>query len=199
MVVIVACSSVAPFQFTLEQDSYVTDSQQTSRFYPRGTVIQAQPNSYTLIESPGHLSVMLPPSTDLPNQVKVSLKPLDGWGEEVVGKQVDRRVAEVFFQLNEIQSLLAREDATEALARVRFLEQRYPQLVSLKYLKITALLAVNRRDEAKQVLATFRKEFSESEAGNKLLELMIKEKSQRVPASVCPRWEAQSNLPGDRK
>lgn len=194
---LVSCSSVSPRQITLEQDAYVTDSEQTAKFYPRGSQIQMRFNSYTLIESPGHLSILVPPASNLPDQVKVSLKPVEGWGEEVVSKRVDKQVAEVFFQINEIQSLIAKKDGSTALAKIRFLEERSPHLFSLKYLKITALLALNRKDEARQVFLDFKKDLVGSEAGARLLELMNKEKGQRIPASVCPGWTVQNERSGE--
>lgn len=194
---LVSCSSMSQREITLGQDAYITDSAQSAKYYPRGSRIQMQADSYMLIESPGHLSILVPPASNLPDQVKVSLKPLEGWGEEVVSKQVDKQVAEVFFQMNEIQSLIAKKDGSEALAKIRFLEQRHPHFFSLKYLKITALLALNRGDEAKQVFADFKKDLVGSEAGMRLLELMKKEKIQRIPASVCPGWTVQNEKTGE--
>lgn len=117
---------------------------------------------------------MIPPAEKLPEKMKVSLKPVPNWGQELVKKQVDEQLSDVFSQVNEIQSLLGEKQGDKALSKLEMLEKKYPGLISLKYLKIKSLLVLNRRRDARRELASSEEDFRENETGRKLIKFFEK-------------------------
>jgi hypothetical protein len=141
-----------------------------------------------LIEAPGYTAVLVPPARSLPNEMKISLKPLTGWGNELVSQQVDGQLSELFTAINEVQALISRSEASKAMTRINLLEKKYPRLASLRFLKVSSLLLLKRQGEAKLALEAAVKDFPESEAGKRLNRLFGQGEGFRMPASeMCPR------------
>lgn len=174
LLALASCSSTKTYEVTFTQDVFVSDSQKDSQLVSKGSSMLLNSQNYTLIEAPGHLSILVPPSDRLPESLKVSLKPVSSWGQELVKKQMDEKLTEIFQQVNEIQSLLGQKQGEKALSQLEKLERQYPGLLSVKYLKIHSLLVLNRKREARRELASAEEDFRQNETGRKLIKFFEK-------------------------
>jgi hypothetical protein len=183
-----ACSSIQPYEIALDQDAYVTEGDGEPRMVNKGEKFTLSAEYSALIEAPGYTAVLVPPARSLPNEMKISLKPLTGWGNELVSQQVDGQLSELFTAINEVQALISRSEASKAMTRINLLEKKYPRLASLRFLKVSSLLLLKRQGEAKLALEAAVKDFPESEAGKRLNRLFGQGEGFRMPASeMCPR------------
>lgn len=169
-----ACSSSRPYHISLDQKAYVTEGDTEPRLVDKGQQLSLSPETSTVIEAPGYPSVLIPPAHFLPTELKVSLKPLGGWINQIVAEQVDKKLSELFLAINEVQGLISRNEGAKAITQINLLEKKYPGLASLRFFKVSALLVQKKTSEAKLVLEAAAKEFPESEAGKRLQELFQK-------------------------
>lgn len=181
----VGCSStqsvVKNDHVVLMQDSTITEGTRPAVQMSAGSVLSIKKEPL-LIESPGHIGVLLHPHTARPQETRVSLKKIEDWDGEYLQNRSNRLVNSVVVEMSEVYSLLNAKRVTEALARVEELQKKYPKLSSLHFIRTSCLILLGKKSEARVALSEGLKDFPESQVGQRLYEIVYGRKRARTPA-----------------
>lgn len=185
LIYLVGCAQTATHEMVVLQDAVITSGQEEPRLVKRGEKVTVPSDQVTRIEAPGYGSVLIPPTQGNSSQFSVNLRPTDGWGQDLVSKQLDDELNKVLISFNQVQALLKRNQGEQAISMVEMLEKKYPKLLGLRLLKARSYVAMKKTDEAKKVLQAVVKDFPENRTTRKFLEVFLRGQEFRAPASVC--------------
>ncbi|MFM8270043.1 MAG: tetratricopeptide repeat protein [Pseudomonadota bacterium] len=186
---VVGCAHTATHEVVVLQDAVITIGENEPQVIKKGAKVMIPSDSATTISAPGYSSVLIPPAQSGSSSFTVNLKPAEGWGQDLVSKQLDEELNKALISVNEVQRLLQKNKVEGALSMVEMLEKKYPKLLGLRILKARSYTMLNKKNEAKQVLQSIVKDFPESRTTRKFLEVFLKGNELRTPASLCEEIE----------
>lgn len=154
----------------LAQDATVTE-------WERGPIKKKKGESFVvsdkpvLVESEGFIPAMLLP-LDAAGTGKLDLRPVD----RIDGAALHRRESVIFSTLlsgvSDVQVSLASRKPYDALSKAESLISKYPDIVALKFLKASCLVALGRQREAKALLEQGLKEFPNDKYAKRMLQVL---------------------------
>ena len=157
----------------LMQDSIVVVGQETPISKKKGEIFSLSLDKPLLIQSPGHVSLMiLPASEQVSQKIRVALKPITEWNSEAQQSKNDRVLSELVLGVNSAQLLLSTQHSKEALAKIEELRGKYPKITSLKFLEASCLFVLGERVKAKVLLEGALQEFPDNKEGQELYQIL---------------------------
>lgn len=180
------------YRVRLTQDVWVTPPNGQTVEKKKGEVFEA--GNSVLIQRPGHVGVLVVPlGPTTTREVIVNLKPSQEWGGKDYQKAMNVTLNQIMSELTEIQLLLSRSQAKEALERVETLQKKYPDMTHLGFIKASCLMLLGETEQAKAVLEISLRDFPDDHAaqdlyqsltGESLTEKVAPRDSQRSPAAL---------------
>lgn len=157
LLILAACST-APreVEVMLEQDVMITrpgDSKPTPM--KRGDLLKVAENSPSLVESPGHVPVLVLPTQTGTQSASLRLKPLGD--VTAMPKDFWAGIDGLFEDVVQVQKLLRDRKGREALTLSDDLIARYPQVSKLRLLKASCLMVLGEKRAAMAVMQSMRK------------------------------------------
>jgi len=141
-----------------------------------------------VLEKPGYSSAYIPVSRDIGNtfSIMATLHPIQNWTtEELTRKSVDTAEA-IVDKISYIQSLVSEKKVAEALVNAEYLQNQFPNSISVRLTYANTLLLNGDRKKSEAVYATVIKEIPESKLYMKgtLEKIHSKIGGTRMPAST---------------
>jgi predicted Zn-dependent protease len=133
-------------------------------------------NEPVLLESPGHVGVLLIPARETPTQYKVSLRELPLWGGDAVDRYANSVISEVLSKVTQAQVLLGQHKPEQALEIVQELRAKHPKLSYLGFLESSCYLVMGQREKATATLSRSLEDFPKDEQAKALYRSIAGEK-----------------------
>ena len=105
-----------------------------------------------IIESPGHIGVMILPPGKTATVSKLKLKPLNSWSGEKTELVANDILSKLLPKIIKIQSLLSQKKSQDAYNMARTLRVKYPRINYLKFIEATCLVVTGRLQQARDLL-----------------------------------------------
>jgi len=163
-----APTKIRTTEIELTTDATVTvgSDQATQRKKGETVEVTEQP---VLVEAPGMVSTLVVPfRNDMPSKVTLTPRPLENWLGEQATATTNRMLHEVMVEVTNIQVMLSRGKAREALAATELLQTRHPNLAYLQFLKASCQMVLGDRGGAKATLEAAVKNHPDQKAGLEL-------------------------------
>lgn len=106
-----------------------------------------------LVESPGHLGVLVVPVREEDQKVDLRLKKLDkdNFGEQIQAIY-NRELSEILGGVYKVQKMIHENKKRDALSEVQKLQVKYPGLTYLSFLEASVYLILGNKAKTKQIL-----------------------------------------------
>ncbi len=180
---IAGCSSQPFHTLLLEQDSSVRIGKSEAVSKKKGDKIEADAKESILIEAPGFVPLLIPPSRDRVGELSVALTPFEVSLKDTVKKQVSDVLDEVVSQINNIQVLISKKQLEEAVTQITALETKYPSMTYFKFLKASCYVLLGKNEQAISILNVAIKENPDNKSGKAFYDSLTKGAGERVPAA----------------
>lgn len=183
---ILSCSSKPlVHEIELRQDSFVSVGSDAPIFKRKGDTVESVATDPVLIESPNYVAVLIPPVVEPTSKVKVTLRPVDHWGDDLLQYKTEIMLNELFLGLGEVQKHFGEKKFDSALAKSTEMQSKFPRVGYLKFLKARCLMLTGNYDQAKKLLEVAVAQFPENLEGKELYEEALKASSnKRMPADA---------------
>jgi len=136
-----------------------------SEHHPEGDNIEIS-DTPILISAKGHDSLYLVPHTNSPKSIQIRLKPS-------VKVDLEEKLDDAFFKINEVFSLMSTGKNKEAIAKITVLEQTYQEVTYFRFLKASCLILNKEFAKAKTILEELNRFYPENIQINELYETIL--------------------------
>jgi len=145
-------------RLVLAQDTIVTVGDGTGGMRSRGETLDVGEDP-VLLESPGHVGVLVVPIAIPQRDLKVSLKSLHEFGGAPLAQSTNAALIVILDRIYEVQRLLAQGKHDEAIQQADALVTANPGLAPLRLLKASCLMTRNDQQGARALVASVLSEF----------------------------------------
>lgn len=126
------------------------------------------PKDALFVEAKGHTSVVLVPINSQSGEVKVKMRPATTWVGDAFYKASNQTVSEVVGGVVKTQQLIAANNLPVALATLDKLQEKYPHITYLQFLRASTLTMMRRGQDAQIALERALRDFPDDADGNAL-------------------------------
>lgn len=141
-----------------------------------------------MLEKPGFSSAYIPVSRDLGNtfSIMANLHPIQNWTTEELSRKSVETAEAIVDKISYIQSLVGEKKLAEALVNAEYLQNQYPNSISVRLTYANTLMLNGDRRKSEAIYATVINEIPDSKLYMKgtLEKIHSKIGGSRMPAST---------------
>jgi hypothetical protein len=126
------------------------------------------PSDPVQIESPGQVSMLVVPLAPRAGVSEIKMRKTEGWAGTEFNREVNLRLNRTVERVVEAQRALANRQGREALRIVEDLQNSYPELTYLDFLKASAYVLLGDREKARAAVESGLAAFPDNAAGRRL-------------------------------
>lgn len=167
-------SSTVNKQIVVKQDAKIIYDNNESKDVKGGEAVEYQGRSM-LVESPGHISVLVVPVGEEEQNIKVDLKKFDKNSfNSSLTRIYNKDLTAIFTKVHDVHKKVQEGKAKEALPIIEKLKEQYPNLTYLNFLKASVYYILGEKEETKKLLELALEEFPENEEALSLYSSLLK-------------------------
>ena len=149
---------------TVKQDAKVIFDSGEEKVVKANEGFEFEEKRSMLIQSPGHISVLVVPVRGKKQNVDVSLKRFDKSAFNIsLNKIYNNELTTILSKIHNIQKNIQEQKTSEALTLVDALREQYPGLTYLSFLKASIHYILGEKEKAKQLLELALEEYPKNE------------------------------------
>ncbi len=126
------------------------------------------PKEPSLIEAPGMVGLLVLPATSGSGVSEVNLRRMETWMGPDLNREVNERLNKVMERVFDAQRAISNRQGGEALRIVEELQNSYPELSYLDFLKASAYVLTGKRERARAAVTSGLSAFPANTAGQAL-------------------------------
>ncbi len=165
---VAACSTFdKKVQVSVDQDIQLANADGSQSDVAKNTPFDLTEDAL-LVEAKGHNSVVLVPIQAQAGEVKIKMRPATNWVGEAFYKASNEAVSEIIAVVVKTQQSIATNNLPMALASLDKLQEKYPHITYLHFLRASTLTMMRREQDAQIALEKALKDFPQDIDGNAL-------------------------------
>lgn len=172
-----SCAVVRPrTHLVMAQDATVTIGSNAPQSFATGERVSLPHDEPVLVEAPARVSVLVVPLAQSPDELKINLRSVDDPAGPSRQSEMDRHDDELVLATLDIQRLATERRLPEAQQRLRSLQEKFPQLVSLGVLDVNLALLQGQTGRAREAIKVLNTRFPDDKRVRQLASYLESQK-----------------------